>query len=215
MSSKESQNQQPSLDNANSARMTPPLPTTHLQLVKERTPSANNGPPSIISPLPQTVNKNDSNSRFTTSNFVESVITPSESVFAEVQKNNKKRKINETTSTSVAPVSLPSIIGSQSSQSLLKQQQSSTTATPISIATVTTDITPEPVSLEGERASSSKLSANQDNDNNDEDDEDGDSGDLKFIEEPNLSTLKSDVIASSASTSSYIETFSTRGSLLF
>ncbi|XP_065205475.1 protein AF-10 isoform X2 [Planococcus citri] len=39
--------------------------------------------------------KNDNSSRFTTSNFVESVITPSESVFADMQKNNKKRKTNE------------------------------------------------------------------------------------------------------------------------
>ena len=38
--------------------------------------------------------KSDNSSRFTTSNFVESVITPSESVLADMQKN-KKRKINE------------------------------------------------------------------------------------------------------------------------
>lgn len=38
--------------------------------------------------------KNDNSSRFTTSNFVESVITPSESVFADMQKN-KKRKLDQ------------------------------------------------------------------------------------------------------------------------
>lgn len=115
--------------------------------------------PSIVSQI----GKNDNSSKFTTSNFVESVITPSESVFADMQKS-KKRKHNEQSS---SPVNI--------------------------------DCIPE------SELNSSKLSINQDEEIDDED------STLHFIEEPNLSTLKPEIVKTSteifpSSTSSMYDT---------
>jgi len=172
--------QQP-IDHVNGARnLTASSPNTLSQPVKERTPSTSNGPTiSIASALPQTPGKNDSNSRFTTSNFVESVITPSESVFADVQKN-KKRKMNEINVAAMPATSVPSILDNQSSQQLLTEQQSPTTATL------------EPLQ-ELERAINKPTASEEDYKDNDDD-----SGDLKFVEEPNLSTLKAALTATTS-----------------
>lgn len=99
--------------------------------------------------------KNDNSSRFTTSNFVESVITPSESVFAEMQKN-KKRKTNE---------QLPSPLSNTSNI------------------------------VESEKNFSKFGNPEEENDDDEDDD---DSGTLNFMEEPNLSTLKTENAVSAA-----------------
>lgn len=105
--------------------------------------------------IPQGSGKNDNSSRFTTSNFVESVITPSESVLADMQKN-KKRKLNDQ---QLSPMSNTSNI------------------------------------MEAEK------NLNKFNAQNDENDDDDDST-LNFIEEPNLSTLKTESTVSTAKTTS-------------
>lgn len=98
--------------------------------------------------------KNDNSSRFTTSNFVESVITPSESVFADMQKS-KKRKLNE-------------------QQSSLSLNMSSTGASDL---------------LEHNIDKSNSVKTNDDDCDDDDNDDDAP---LKFIEEPNLSAVKTE-----------------------
>lgn len=177
---KELHNQQTNIDHLNGTHNIHTPPPTSQQLTannqsqsgasRENTPTGN--ATATLAGNSQ-LGKNDNNSRFTTSNFVESVITPSESVFADMHKN-KKRKPNEPS------VSTANMIGKSSLHQL----------------------TPPPLAQPESERTSSKLSAADQGENNDDDDDD-DSIPLKFIEEPNLSTLTNEpVVTSSAASSS-------------
>lgn len=181
---KELHSQQSNIDHVNGTRtLNTPSPTPQQQSsINNQHQSGVNRENPPISSATGTVtgnsqsSKNDNSSRFTTSNFIESVITPSESVFADVQKN-KKRKPNESSGTNSSSVA-------SSSLSNISQSQQQT------VQLLPTSPLPEP------EHTSSKLSASADQDEGNYDDNDDDLTPLKFIEEPNLS-LKSEPVKTS------------------
>lgn len=185
---KELHSQQSNIDHVNGTRtLNTPSPTPQQQSsISNQNQSGVNRENPPISNATGTVagnsqsSKNDNSSRFTTSNFVESVITPSESVFADVQKN-KKRKPNESSGTSSNSVASPLL-------SSISQSQQQT------VQLLPTSPLPEP------EQTSSKLSASADQDEDNYDDNDDDLTPLKFIEEPNLSSLKSEPVKTSIPT---------------